>query len=84
MPQLATQGSVGAKSAYTNAPTLIIERCSLPAEDITNLGRPLCAPTVINTLAGYIQCENVEIDMVATRDEIAAIRGYLEGGFFYE
>ena len=84
MPQLATQGSVGAKSAYTNAPTLIIERCSLPAEDITNLGRPLCAPTVINTLSGYIQCENVEIDMAATRDEATAIRGYLEGGFFYE
>ena len=84
MPQLATQGSVGAKSAYTNAPSLIIERCSLPAEDITNLGRPLCAPTVINTLSGYIQCENVEIDLIATRDEATAIRGYLEGGFFYE
>lgn len=84
MPQMATQGSVGAKSAYTNAPSLIIERCTLPAEDITNHGRPLCAPTVINTLSGYVQCENVEMDIIATRDEATAIRGYLEGGFFYE
>lgn len=84
MPQMATQGSVGAKSAYTNAPSLIIERCTLPAEDLTNHGRPLCAPTVINTLSGYVQCENVELDIIATRDEATAIRGYLEGGFFYE
>lgn len=84
MPQIATSGTVGAKSAYVNAPTLIISRNSLPAEDIANLGRPLCAPTVINTLSGYIQCENVEIDLIATRDEATAIRGYLEGGFFYE
>lgn len=84
MPQIATSGSVGSKSAYVNAPTLIISRNSITAEDISHFGRPLCDTRIINTLSGYIECEHVELDITATRDEMSAIRSYMEGGFFYE
>ena len=84
MPQITSSGSVGSKAAYTNAPMLIITRYSLPAEDIDNLGRPLCSAVVLNTLSGFIQCENVEIDLNATYNEMTQIRSYLESGFFYE
>ena len=84
MPQITSSGTVGSKAAYTNAPMLIISRYSLPAEDITNLGRPLCSAVTINTLSGYVQCENVEIDLNATYNEMTQIRSYLESGFFYE
>ena len=84
MPQITSSGTVGSKAAYTNAPVLIISRYSLPAEDITNLGRPLCSAVAINTLSGYVQCENVEIDLNATYNEMTQIRSFLESGFFYE
>ena len=84
MPQITSSGTVGSKAAYTNAPMLIISRYSLPAEDITNHGRPLCSAVTINTLSGYIQCENVEIDIAATYNELTQIRSFLESGFFYE
>ena len=84
MPQIASSGSVGTKCAFTTAPILIITRYSLPTEDLANFGRPLCAPTVINTLSGYIQCENVDIDVAATYNEMTQIRNYMESGFFYE
>lgn len=84
MPQITSSGSVGSKAAYTNAPVLIISRYSLPAEDITNLGRPLCSAIQINTLSGYIQCENVELEIAATYNELTQIRSHLESGFFYE
>lgn len=84
MPQIASSGSVGSKAAYTNAPMLIISRYSLPAEDITHNGRPLCSAVTINTLSGYVQCENVEIDIAATYNELTQIRSFLESGFFYE
>lgn len=84
MPQITSSGTVGSKAAYTNAPMLIISRYSLPAEDITNLGRPLCSAVAINTLSGYVQCENVEIDLNATYNEMTQIRSFLESGFFYE
>lgn len=84
MPQITSSGSVGSKAAYTNAPVLIISRYSLPAEDITNLGRPLCSAIQISTLSGYIQCENVELEIAATYNELTQIRSHLESGFFYE
>ena len=84
MPQITSSGSVGSKAAYTNAPVLIISRYSLPAEDIANLGRPLCSAVTINHLDGYIQCENVELEIAATYNELTQIRSHLESGFFYE
>lgn len=84
MPQITSSGTVGSKAAYTNPPMLIISRYSLPAEDITHNGRPLCSAVTINTLSGYVQCENVEIDIAATYNELTQIRSFLESGFFYE
>ncbi len=69
---------------YNISPRLTIKRQTLADEDIAQLGRPLCSPRVINTLSGYIQCENVDIDVAATAEEKRKIIHYMETGFFYE
>lgn len=53
-------------------------------EDNTNHGRPLCKVVTINTLSGYIRCQNAEISLAGTDEEQDAVVSYMNGGFFYE
>ena len=84
MPQLASNGSNGSKMAFNIEPKLSIIRQNLVDEDLPQLGRPLCSPRVINTLSGYVQCENVDIDIACTESEKNEIINFMESGFFYE
>ena len=84
MPSIQSSGTNGTKSAFTNPPMLIITRQTLAPEDKSQLGRPLCDRVQINTLSGYVKCENVDIDSVGTKEEKNAIVSLMESGFFYE
>lgn len=53
-------------------------------ENITEIGRPLCKVKQINTLSGYILCQNADAAISGTADEAAQINAYLNSGFFYE
>ena len=53
-------------------------------ENITEIGRPLCQTKRIDTLSGYILCENADAQIAGTQDESQKINGYLNSGFFYE
>lgn len=52
--------------------------------DIVNKGRPLFENKVLNTLSGYIQCEDGNINSNATEQEKESIANYLTSGFYYE
>ena len=54
--------------------------------DIDNAesGRPLCETVTLSTIPGYILCKEGDVDAPATDQELAQIKSYLEGGFFYE
>lgn len=52
--------------------------------DITNLGLPLCTVTTPSALGGYMVVQNGSINAAGTAAELASIKGYLEGGFYYE
>lgn len=54
------------------------------AEDNTHRGRPLCQVRQLSTLSGYQLCTNVDVQAAATREELDAIRTYLESGYYYE
>lgn len=84
MPELRTSGANGSKMAYNMTPYLLIKRQTLTPEDKAQFGRPLCEVKQINTLSGYIQCENVDIACTGTMAEKRAIVEFMEGGFFYE
>ena len=47
-------------------------------------GSPLCKVKTLNTLSGFIQCQDSHFASEATAAENEAIINYLNGGFFYE
>ena len=85
-PQSAGSGSQGggfaAYSLGCRVHTLTYEHAD---EDIVEKGRPLCKVKTLNTLSGYILCEDGDIDdAAATLEELNQINTYLTGGFFYD
>ena len=86
MPERQTAGALGSTAAWEGQakPEIISTFYHQTAADVTQLGRPLCAPTVINTLSGYVRVENADIDITGTSTEKNEIISYMEGGFFYE
>lgn len=83
-PQVQTMGAIGSPAAYQEAARIEANYFLLTDEDQAQLGRPLCSPRQINTLSGYIKCENVDIDIACTDSERKEIIAYMENGFFYE
>ena len=53
-------------------------------DDNTHNGRPLCQMRTISNLSGYILVQDGDVATNGTSAEDAAIRSYLEGGFYYE
>lgn len=53
-------------------------------EDLVNRGRPLCKVKRLDTLPGYQLCTHVDVQAAASREELDAIRTYLESGYYYE
>lgn len=83
-PQVQAQGTNGSKVTFLDIPTIVGEFRNICDEDNTTMGRPLCAPRQINTLSGFIQCENVDIQLACTTTERIKVIDFMEGGFFYE
>lgn len=79
------QGMQGNASAY-NAQTLTLSGrfLPLPAEDFTHIGRPLMTTRTMNTLSGFVLCQEADISFSCTERERGAIKAYMEGGFFIE
>lgn len=53
-------------------------------EDNDEIGRPLCQSKVINTLSGFILCQNADCQISGTQEEAQKINQYMNTGFFYE
>ena len=53
-------------------------------QDLAELGAPLCENVQIQTLSGYVLCEDGQIDTNGLLEEKEAIARYLTSGFFYE
>ena len=56
----------------------------LVPEDLQHKGRPLCQVKTINTLSGYLQVADADIEINCTSAEREIIIGYLLGGIYYE
>jgi hypothetical protein len=85
VPRVGQTGSYsGALSVYKGTPQLTTQFFNIVDEDISHQGRPLCEVRTPQSLGGYMIVENGDIHAPATGDELAAIRQYLESGFYYE
>ena len=84
VPTMSTMGNNGGFSALTQAPVAVFTYYSLVDEDNTRLGRPLCKQRTINTLSGYILCENASVETGGTYEENQQISQLMNTGFYYE
>lgn len=83
-PQLQVSGANGSTIAFLFNPTLTAEFFNLAEEDIAEHGKPLCSRVKLNTISGYILCENAHISITCTVTEQNEIIRYMNGGFHYE
>ena len=84
VPQMRTSGSNGSIADYYIMPRIVCQFITIAAEDNERLGRPLCARRKINTLSGYLQTVDTELEIPATSGEIDMIKSYMEGGMHFD
>ena len=87
MAAKATAEITGQQGSYTlfDTQTLTLSGRFLPvaAEDYEHRGRPLCQNKTINTLWGFVLVADADINIPCTEREKAAIKAYMESGFYY-
>lgn len=84
MPQLQVTGSQGFFGNIDELMTLYIEYTHIVDEDNEDIGRPLMQKRVINTLSGYILVNDADLAIDGYAGELASVKSYMNGGFFYE
>lgn len=83
-PSIAINGGLGGILLHSAPTYLKAVFYDILDEDLTNKGRPLCTMRTLNTLSGYIQCEEGNINSNATEQEKESIANHLTSGFYYE
>lgn len=85
-PTVTNSGSNGSMLSFTD-----IYKCYLTHkylrvvdEDLEEIGRPLYQMKQLNTLTGYVLCENADAAITGTQEEAQQINAYLNSGFFME
>jgi hypothetical protein len=84
VPSITTVGSNGGLDSLRGTPTLQYEFKYVADPDNENRGSPLCDRRQINTIPGFIMASNAVVNMKGTQTEKETIKGFMEGGFFYE
>ena len=84
VPQMRTSGSNGSIADYHIMPRILCQFITIAAEDNERLGRPRCARRKINTLSGFLQTVDTELEIPATSGEIDMIKSYMEGGMHFD
>ena len=81
-----SSGTSGGFAGLVCTPSIKLIRRYSPSVDTdpTEHGYPVMAPITINTLSGFVMVDEGDIAAPATMQELAQIKSYLEGGFFYE
>ena len=85
-PHVSGIGNGGSYLGYFDTDNIYLLSKFLNAvdEDLAENGRPLCQVKTLNTLSGYILCQNAECIIPGTHDESEKVNGYLNSGFFWE
>lgn len=84
-PRVSTVGGDSSGfSKYNLTPRLYTRFMELVDDDITSNGRPLCKVRQPKNVGGYMLIQDADVSINGTSTELATIRNYLEGGFYYE
>lgn len=83
-PTLGNNGGwLGLSNGEAN-PYLYVVHRDITADDNAQNGRPLCQVVTPASLGGYMMVQDADIQAAATSQELAAIKSYMESGFYYE
>lgn len=78
-------GGVGSFANFLQPITLRTKYFYLDGSRAAFIGRPLNNTRVLNTLSGFVQCENVKLELSgATLYEQQLVKSYLEKGCYIE
>lgn len=86
-PNMSGKGSTGSFISFFDSDYgLYLKWIYYDAVDDNNAenGRPLCEIRQLNTLSGYVLCQNADCIIPGTHDEAEKVNGYLNSGFFWE
>lgn len=83
-PAASSIGGNGGYSDLYGLITLLAQFYHMPEEDNSHAGRPLCQNKTLSTIPGYQKIMDGDVAINGTAGEQAAIKAYLEGGYFYE
>ena len=84
VPNQSSIGGNGGFSELRGQATLYYEHYYPVDDDNTNAGRPLCEIRQLSTLPGYQLIMDGDVLISGTAGEQAAIKSFLEGGYYYE
>lgn len=84
MPILETSGTNGSFLGANLNTYCVTQFYTIVDEDLEHRGRPLCDIRTINTLSGFVQCADGELDISCYEEEKTAINRFLTNGFFWE
>lgn len=84
MPRASTVGTTGGFASGMGDFRLDHQFFRPVDDDNTHNGRPLCDVRQISSLSGYMLVQDGDVAITGTSAEDAAVRNYLEGGFYYE
>lgn len=87
LPTVSGKGTTGSfLTFFDNDYSWYLKESYFMAVDDNNAeqGRPLCEVRQINTLSGYILCQNADCQISGTSEEAEQINTYMNSGFFYE
>lgn len=82
--KVSTAGTTGSMAATLIDGALIAVFQLLTDENLPDRGRPLCKRRTLGNLNGFMQISDADISIPCTLTELAQIRAYMNGGFFYE
>lgn len=82
--KVSTAGTTGSMAATLIDGALIAVFQLLADENQPDRGRPLCKRRTLGNLKGFMQISDADISIPCTLTELAQIRAYMNGGFFYE
>lgn len=85
-PTVSGVGSSGSYMSFHDSQNLyLLSRFNyIVNENLAEIGRPLCQTKQLNTLSGFIVCQNADAHITGTADETEKINSYLNTGFFWE
>lgn len=85
-PSVQSSGSNGSMLSFVDQYKCFLNHhwYTIVDENLAEFGRPLYQMKQLNTLTGYVLCQNADAAITGTQEEAQQINAYLNSGFFME